>query len=532
MDFLSHLLPLSGVVIIALIVLYNHRRRSINTDTNTNKGNFAPEPSGAWPIIGHLHLLGEKIPISRILGAMADKLGPVFTLRLGVHRAVVVSSREAVKDCFTTNDRVLAKRPSSTAGIYLGYNHAGFGFAHGPYWREVRKLVLAEVLTPRRLDSLRPVREAELAASLGELHELVRGSDDDQEREVAISERLERLTLDTIMMMLAGKRCAERGGGDAAAEEEAKSLRHIIKQFMYISGQFVVSDSIPFPPLRWLDLQGHIKSMKRIADELSEICEGWIGEHVERRRIDDGGLGIERDFIDVMLSAIDDKFMRFGHTRETIIKATLLNLILAGSDTTSTHMTWILSLLLNNTRAMQQTQAEIDDKVGKDRWVQESDIKNLVYLQAVVKEALRLFPPGPLAVPHEAMEDCRVAGYHVARGTRILVNVWKLHRDPRVWEEPDEFVPERFLTRHADVDFTGHHHEFIPFGSGRRSCPGITFATQVTHLTMARLIQGFEFRTPLDEPVDMTEGLGITLPKATPLRVLVAPRLAPFMYQK
>lgn len=244
---------------------------------------------------------------------MADKLGPVLGIRLGVHRAVVISSCEAVKECFTTNDRVLAKRPSSTAGIYLGYNHAGFGFAHGLYWREIRKLVVTEVLAARRLDSLRPVREAEITARFRELHELVRES---PEREVAIGDWLEQLTLNTIMMMIAGKRCAE---GDGA---EARSLRHIIKQFMYISGQFVVSDSIPFPPLRWLDLQGHIKSMKRIAEELSEISGGWIREHVERRRI--GGVGIERDFIDVMLSAIDDRFVRFGHTRETIIKATIL----------------------------------------------------------------------------------------------------------------------------------------------------------------------------------------------------------------
>ncbi|KAH6810642.1 cytochrome P450 [Perilla frutescens var. frutescens] len=519
MDFLSHQLALSGLL--ALILLYSHwRRRRIRSSQNNNS---APEPSGAWPIIGHLHLLGDKIPVSRILGGLADKFGPVFTLRLGVHRTVVVSSCEAVKDCFTTNDKVLARRPSSTAGIYLGYNYAGFGFTHGPFWREIRKLVLMEVLSARRLDTLKLVREAEIATSFRELYELV-----GEREEVVISDWFEQLTLNTIMMMIAGKRYAEKDENDAETAD-ARSFRNIIKQFMYISGQFVVSDSIPFPPLKWLDFQGHIKSMKRIADELSIISEGWIDEHVERRRID--GLGTEQDFIDVMLSAIDDKFLRFGHTPKTIIKATILNLILAGSDTTSTHLTWLLSVLLNNTRVMRQAQIEIDEKVGKDRWVQEADIRNLVYLHAIIKETLRLFPPGPLGVPHEAMEDCRVSGYHVPKGTRILVNVWKLHRDPRLWQEPDEFVPERFLTKHAEVDFTGHHHEFIPFGSGRRSCPGITFAMQVTHLTMARLIQGFKFRTPLDEPVDMTEGLGITLPKATPLRVLIKPRLAPIMYQ-
>jgi len=138
-----------------------------------------------------------------------------------------------------------------------------------------------------------------------------------------------------------------------------------------------------------------------------------------------------------------------------------------------------LSLLLNNRHALKLAQQEIDYKVGKDRWVEESDIVNLPYLRAIVKETLRLYPPGPLSVPHEASEDCRVGGYHVPKGTRLFVNVWKLHRDHRIWSDPDEFRPERFLSSHSEVDASGHHFEFVPFGSGRRSCPGITFATQV-----------------------------------------------------
>ena len=180
---------------------------------------------------------------------------------------------------------------------------------------------------------------------------------------------------------------------------------------------------------------------------------------------------------------------------------------------------------------MKQAQEELDLKVGRERWVDNHDVKDLIYLQAIVKETLRLYPPGPLSVPHEAMEDCHVCGYHVPKGTRVFVNVWKLHRDPRIWDDPDKFFPERFLTKHVNIDASGQHFEFVPFGSGRRSCPGYTFALQVSHLTLARLLQGFEFTTPLNMPVDMTEGLGITLPKATPLEVLLNPRLAPELYQ-
>ena len=129
--------------------------------------------------------------------------------------------------------------------------------------------------------------------------------------------------------------------------------------------------------------------------------------------------------------------------------------------------------------------------------MQEHVINDLVYLQAIIKESLRLYPPVPLSVPHEAMEDCHVCDYYIPKGTHLFVNVWKLHWDPRVWENPEEFLPERFLTSHANVDALGQHFEFIPFGSGRRSYLGSKFSFQVSHLTLAHLLQGFEFQTPL-----------------------------------
>ena len=161
---------------------------------------------------------------------------------------------------------------------------------------------------------------------------------------------------------------------------------------------------------------------------------------------------------------------------------------MAGSESTSLHLTWLLSILLNNKHALNQAQEELDLKVGRERWVDDHDIKDLVYLQAIVKETLRLYPPSPLAAPHEAMEDCHVCGYYVPMGTCVFVIVWKLYRDPRVWDNPHEFLPKRFLTKHANIDASGQHFEFVPFGSGRRSCPSYTFALQVSHLILSRFL--------------------------------------------
>ena len=206
-------------------------------------------------------------------------------------------------------------------------------------------------------------------------------------------------------------------------------------------------------------------------------------------------------------------------------------LILTGAGSTAVTLTWALSLLLNHPNVLKAAQEELDIHIGKDKWVEESDIKKLNYLQAIVKETLRLYPPGPLTGVREAMEDCNVGGYYVPKGTRLIINIWKLQRDPRVWSNPSEFQPERFMTTHADIDVRGQNFEYIPFSSGRRSCPGITFGLQVVHLALARLLQGFDIINAAGVVVDMREGPGIALPKVDPLQVILKPRLHMELYQ-
>ncbi|KAM3731522.1 hypothetical protein ACB098_12G169800 [Castanea mollissima] len=194
-------------------------------------------------------------------------------------------------------------------------------------------------------------------------------------------------------------------------------------------------------------------------------------------------------------------------------------LIITGSESTSITLTWVLSLLLNHPCVLKAAQEELDLHVGKDKWVEESDIRNLNYLQAIVKETLRLYPAGPVTGLREAMEDCNVGGYYVPKGTH-----------PRVWSNPSEFKPERFMTTHANVDVRGQKFEYIPISFGRRSCPGLTFGMQVVHLALARLLQGFDIMTVGGAEVDMREGSGLDLPKVDPLNVILKPRLPKELY--
>lgn len=200
-------------------------------------------------------------------------------------------------------------------------------------------------------------------------------------------------------------------------------------------------------------------------------------------------------------------------------------LIAGGSDTTSVTLTWAISLLLNNPHALRKAQEELDIHVGKERVVNETDISKLVYVQAIVNETLRLYPPVPLSGPRQFSQDSVLDGYYIPKNTRLILNLHKIQRDPRIWPDQTEFRPERFLTTHKDVDVRGKHFELTPFGGGRRMCPGAAFALQVIHLTLANFLHRFQLSPPSEAPIDMSASSGIVNIKSTPLEVLISPRL-------
>ncbi|CAI0561145.1 unnamed protein product [Linum tenue] len=521
------------VLVLALVVtasslLYLFTTNHVHS-TTPKPALLPPEPYGGLPIIGHLHqLLSSKKTLARALADMADSHGPIFTIRLGLLRAVVVSDPETVHECFAGGhlDRALASRPKSSNAECLTYNYAGLGAApYGTYWRDIRKVAVTQLLSSHRLKSLRHVQ-------ISEIDMLIQSQSQSQSRGVAgISELLEQLACNTITRLIAGKRYFNYKGGGRGSEE-GERIGGLIKEFMRICTDFVPSDFIPL--LGWMNwFPGSLKSMKRVAAELDKVLQGWIEERKQLRNGTGGASGGEEQsaFIDVMLSAVGDDFAHH-FSPDTIIKATSLTLILGGVDTTSITMTWIISNLLNNRRAMELAQQELDAKVGRNRVVEHSDIDSLVYLQAIVKETMRLYPAAPTGLPHQALEDCTIHGYHVPKGARVFANLWKLHRDPNVWHDPDEFKPERYLAEQVeDHENSAKNYELIPFGLGRRSCPGNAFALQVVHLTVARILQGFQISNATMVPVDMTEGLGLTMPKATPLEVKLAPRLPLYLYQ-
>lgn len=202
-------------------------------------------------------------------------------------------------------------------------------------------------------------------------------------------------------------------------------------------------------------------------------------------------------------------------------------MLAASMDTSATVVEWIMSDLIKHPRVMKEVQQELEEVVGKDRMVEESDLDNLKYLEMVMKESMRLHPVAPLLLPHEAIEDCIIDGFHIPKKSRIIVNVWAIGRDPKAWpDDPEKFIPERFIG--TNIDVRGQHFQLIPFGSGRRGCPGMQLGLIMVRLLVAQLVHCFDWKLPnnmVPEELDMAEAFGLVTTRANHLMAVPSFRL-------
>nr|GMD91473.1 cytochrome P450 CYP82D47-like [Ipomoea batatas] len=520
MEFLLQNLNTSIIVIAITFYIVFHYLSRHNKSQNQKS---PPEAGGAWPILGHLHIFSGSTLPHIVLGDMADKYGPVFTTRIGAHKVLVVSDWKLAKELSTVHDVNISSRPKFRAAKNMGYNYIMFGFSpYGPYWREIRKLTSLELLSHRRLEQLKHIRVSEIDTSIKELYKVWNEKKNNCEHSgrvlVEIKKWFADLTLNVVLQMLAGKRYFV---GD---EKEGRRCQKVIGDFVKFLGTFVPADALPF--LGWLDIGGYEKAMKGVAKEMDSLAEEWLQEHRLKK---EGMGGKEEDFMDAMLSRIEEIDLN-GCSADTVIKSTCMVLISGGAETPMVILTWALSLIMNHPHVLKIAQEELDRVVGKERKVNESDIGHLLYLRAIVKETFRLYPGGPLGVSRIFTKDCTMSDFHVPKHTWLFFNVWKLQRDPQVWSSPLEFKPERFINCNKEIDVLGRDFELIPFGVGRRICPGITSALQILHLVLANLLHSFELSNISNEAIDMTEMAGLTNLKATPLEIFIAPRLSSNVY--
>ncbi|CAI0429135.1 unnamed protein product [Linum tenue] len=457
--------------------------------TNSGRRKLPPSPPWGLPIFGHSGFM--KPPIHRILHALAQRHGPIFSLRLGTRPAVVVSSAALAEECFTKNDVAFANRPRFTMAKHIHYNYTTMTHApYGGHWRNLRRIGSLEIFSAHRLAASLPIRREEVRRLVANLVRRTDGGPAVVEMKSAFQE----LTFDTMMRMVAGKRFY-------SDDEEARGFREVIKEVVARAG---ASNRADFGAvLRWIDGG----KLERTARELAGRTDSFLQKLIEERR--------RNTMIDHLLALQESEPENYS---DQIIKGLVMVMLLAGTDTLSVTLEWALANLLNHPNILLKAREEIDKQIGQERLIDEPDISNLTYLQNIIVETLRLYPAGPLLVPHASSEDCVVGGYHVPRDTILLVNAWAIHRDPNLWDDPTSFIPERYENEGKES------YKMIPFGLGRRSCPGVGLAHRFMGLTLGILIQCFEWERVSEEEVDMTEGKGATMPREKPLEAICTSR--------
>ncbi|XP_022959856.1 isoflavone 2'-hydroxylase-like [Cucurbita moschata] len=464
--------------------------------------NLPPTPPSI-PIIGHLHLL--KPPVHRSLLTLSQKYGPVLSLRFGSRLVVVVSSIDAAEECFTKNDVVFANRPDFAVSKCLSYNHTTLGAApYGDHWRKLRRVSALEILSANRLNTNSAIRRDEVRRLANKLSQTSR---DDFAR-VEFKSMVKELTLNITMRMVAGKRYY---GEETDESSEAMTFRAIVDElFEFMLAQYP-ADFLPI--LKYIDIQGFMKRAKKLIKRVDAFWQGIVDEH---RTNQIHNQEMENSMVAHFLKLQESQPQYYT---DDIIKGLILTMVLGGSDTTAVTIEWAMSNLLNHPTVLKKARAELETQLG-DQLLEESEVPKLSYLRCIVLETLRLYPAGPLLLPHKSSADCTLSGYDVPRDTILLVNAWAIHRDPTLWEDPTSFRPERF----EGGDGEANSKLMIAFGLGRRACPGSGMAHRVLGLTLGLLIQCFDWKSIDGKEVDMTEGKGVSMPKAEPLEALCKPR--------
>lgn len=457
-----------------------------------------PSPSLGLPIIGHLHLVGSLPHVS--LRDLADKHGRdgLMLLRLGAVPTLVVSSPSAAQAVLRTHDHVFASRPYSPVTEILFYGPSDVAFCpYGEHWRQVKKIATTHLLTNRKVRSYRHVREHEVMLVMAKI-----GDAASKCTSIDLSDLLSAFTSDIVCHVVSGKLFRKQGHDNL--------FRELIDANALLIGGFNLEDYFPM-----LVKLGIIKRMvcakaRKVNKMWDDLLNNLIDEHVRKPTSEHDNE--EYDFINVLLSIQQEYNLTRDH-----IKAQMAIMFEAGTDTSFIVLEYAMIRLVQNPHLMQKLQDELRSSIPKGKeMVTEDDIKNLAYLEAVIKETLRLHMPAPLLLPHLSMVNCNIKGYKIPSGTRTIINSWALARDPSSWENAENFMPERFMDggSAATMDYKGNDFSYLPFGTGRRMCPGSNFGIATIETMLANLVYRFNWKLPEESMkggINMTELFGVTI---------------------
>ncbi|KAL7122284.1 hypothetical protein ACP275_01G035600 [Erythranthe tilingii] len=482
-----------------------------------SRNKTAKLPPSPWklPLIGHLHHIG-KLP-HRSFQKLSEKHGPLMHVMLGEVTAIVVSSPALAKQVLKVHDPTFADRPVTIAGEILWYNSSNISFSqYGDYWRQMRKICILELLSAKNVKSFSSIRNDEVS----QLIESIKISSSSSAT-VDLTEKIFGMTSSITCRAAFGKVCKDKD-----------QLIGMFKEGITLVSGFDVSDLYPSSKLLKALSFNRMRLMK-MRLKLDLILDDVIDEH--RRNLEkivfadeensdrrgNGEFGNE-DLVDVLLRVKESGELEFPISDDNI-KAVIYDIFAAGTETSSTTIDWIMAELIRNPRVMSKLQTEIRETFKGNPKFGESDVQKLKYLKLVIKEGFRLHAPIPL-IPRVSRQDTEIEGYFIPIGAKVLVNAWAMGRDPGIWSDPESFEPERF--ENDPRDFTGNDFEYIPFGAGRRMCPGMTFGLASVELPLAHLLYSFDWKLPAgmsSGDLDMTERPAITAARRQNLELVATP---------
>ncbi|WOK92851.1 geraniol 8-hydroxylase-like [Canna indica] len=478
----------NAAVVLSLLTIIS----SIILLLKLTRSKLPPGPLGL-PLLGSL--LSVDPELHHYFDSLARFYGPVLSLRLGSKLFVVLSSPAAVREALKDQDIVFANHepPAAAAAAFPIFLRDLIFSPYGPLWRSLRKISMRELLSSVGIEAVRPLRRREVRRAVAGLR--AREGKPVEVRDLAFTTAFAVMT--SILW-----------GVSPDDKEMSREFREVVDGIEQIMAVPNVSDF--FPALAALDLQGLASRMKVLHERYDTLVEKFV----EKRSR--GGRSFFQQMREVLERGDEPESLTMDN-----VKALLLDLIGGGTDTTSTTIEWAMTHLMVKPHMLKRVVDELDAAVGRDkRAVEEDDLPNLPYLLAVIKETLRLHPVLPLLLPYCPSSTCTVGGFCIPKGSKVFVNVWAIHRDPLLWEDPLEFKPERFLNPNNKYDFKGTNFSYLPFGTGRRICVGILLAEKMMMYMMASFLHLFDWQVPEGHKLEFRERFGIALKKTEPLLLI------------
>lgn len=499
------LIPLSLLLLLLAYNLFNRLRFKLPP---------GPRP---LPVVGNLY---DVKPVRfRCYADWAKQYGPIISVWFGSTLNVVVSNTELARAVLKEHDQSLADRHRTRSAAKFSRDGKDLIWAdYGPHYVKVRKVCTIELFSPKRLESLRPIREDEVSAMVEDIFKLCTNPENSG-KSVKVREFLGAVSFNNITRLAFGKRFVN---SDGVMDEQGLEFKAIVANGLKLGASLAMAEHIPW--LRWM-FPLEEEAFAKHGARRDRLTRAIMEEHTKARNQSGN---VKNHFVDALLTLQD----KYDLSEDTII-GLLWDMITAGMDTTAISVEWAMAEIVRNPRVQKKVQEELDNVVGVDRIMTENDFSNLPYLQCVVKEAMRLHPPTPLMLPHRSNANVKIGGYDIPKGSNVHVNVWAVARDPAVWKNAEEFRPERFLEE--DVDMKGHDLRLLPFGAGRRVCPGAQLGINLVTSMLGHLLHHFEW-TPSPgmkaEEIDMSESPGLVSYMKTPVQAVATPRLPSGLYKR